>query len=184
MVRPRTRSQSQPDINWKIAGTGDFNLDGQTDIVWHHATTGQNAVWYMTGSTYVSTGTIQTVADTNWEIVGTGFFNADTSIDLLWRNRVYAGTVVWFMSNTTQVGSTYITEPNSISWKVGGIGDSRHDSDGDGLPDLWERINFGNLTQAGGGDWDADGVSNFKEYQNGTSPTAQWGLQVYTPLKP
>lgn len=43
------------------------------------------------------------------------------------------------------------------------------DTDGDGLPDAWEMSQFGNLNQTASGDADGDGVSNLKEYQNGTA---------------
>jgi hypothetical protein len=39
------------------------------------------------------------------------------------------------------------------------------DSDGDGLPDGWERKWFGNLLQSAGADLDSDGLSNLREYQ-------------------
>lgn len=45
------------------------------------------------------------------------------------------------------------------------------DSDGDGLPDAWERLNFGNLTTANGtSDNDGDGFSDLQEYLAGTNP--------------
>ena len=40
-----------PDPNWKVVGTSDFNADGKPDIVWRNTATGQNAVWYMNGTT-------------------------------------------------------------------------------------------------------------------------------------
>ena len=43
------------------------------------------------------------------------------------------------------------------------------DTDKDGLPDAWEMAQFGNLNQTADGDFDGDGVSNLKEYQNGTA---------------
>ena len=46
-----------------------------------------------------------------------------------------------------------------------------NDVDGDGLPDWWERQNFGNLDQDPGDDPDHDGLSNLQEYQMHTDPT-------------
>jgi len=57
------------DLNWKIAGTGDFDQDGRSDILWRHATTGQNAIWFMNGTTVkAGSALIATVGDLNWKI--------------------------------------------------------------------------------------------------------------------
>ena len=45
------------------------------------------------------------------------------------------------------------------------------DTDGDGLPDAWEYIHFGNLDQDGTGDPDGDGEDNLSEYKSNTVPT-------------
>ncbi len=44
------------------------------------------------------------------------------------------------------------------------------DSDGDGLDDIWETANFGNLDQTAEGDADADGLSNLDEFERMTRP--------------
>jgi hypothetical protein len=44
------------------------------------------------------------------------------------------------------------------------------DTDGDGLPDAWELLNFGSLSATAGGDPDGDGMSNRQEYLAGTDP--------------
>jgi hypothetical protein len=61
---------SVADVNWEIGGVADFNADGQTDILWRHGVTGQNAVWLMNGTTFNSSVFIPGVADVNWKIVG------------------------------------------------------------------------------------------------------------------
>lgn len=44
------------------------------------------------------------------------------------------------------------------------------DLDGDGMEDLWETENFGDLSQTGTGDFDMDGLTNAQEYTAGTNP--------------
>ena len=47
------------------------------------------------------------------------------------------------------------------------------DTDGDGLPDEWERAQFGNLTATdGSGDADGDGITDRDEFQHGSNPKA------------
>lgn len=45
------------------------------------------------------------------------------------------------------------------------------DSDADSLPDGWEKLFFGDLSQGDGGDPDGDGWTNLQEYENSTDPS-------------
>lgn len=45
------------------------------------------------------------------------------------------------------------------------------DADADGLPDWWEHLYFGDLSQTGSGDYDLDGVNNLTEFLQGRDPT-------------
>jgi hypothetical protein len=49
---------------------------------------------------------------------------------------------------------------------------SASDTDGDKLPDDWEREHFGNLAADGSGDADSDGLTDYQEFLNGTHPMA------------
>ncbi len=52
------------------------------------------------------------------------------------------------------------------------------DSDGDGLPDSWEQLHFGNLAAGPTDDPDNDGKNNSVEWQNGTDPNFAEALLV------
>ena len=69
------------DLNWQIVGTGDFNADGYTDLVWHHNTEGWVSVWLLAGENLLE-GRMLTpnrVPDTNWRIQAVGDMNGTTS---------------------------------------------------------------------------------------------------------
>jgi hypothetical protein len=53
---------------------------------------------------------------------------------------------------------------------AGSAGKSKLDVDNDGLPDWWEWLHFGGITQNDEDDYDGDGISNLDEYLNGWNP--------------
>lgn len=69
---------------WDIVGTGDFNLDRKSDIVWRHPD-GRLAFWFMNGATWV-TDAVFTTMSSAWVVAGVGDFNGDDRSDILWRN--------------------------------------------------------------------------------------------------
>ncbi|MBI4659155.1 MAG: VCBS repeat-containing protein [Verrucomicrobia bacterium] len=117
------------DSNWKMISAADFNRDGQLDLLWRHATAGLNAVWLMSGGTYLKTVYLQPLTDTNWEIVATGYFDGttDRNIDLLWRNKVTGDNAVWLLDGIALISTALIQEVPDLNWKVGGTGDFNND---------------------------------------------------------
>lgn len=59
----------------------------------------------------------------------------------------------------------------NILSKTIAVTEQHADSDGDGIPDVWEMANFGNLTTANATtDTDGDGLLDIDEYKDGTDP--------------
>ena len=58
------------DPAWQIMGTGDYNKDGNIDILWRHSGAGgHNYIWYMNGVNWSGGGDLLPVPDLNWKIV-------------------------------------------------------------------------------------------------------------------
>src|SRR5262249_51206457 len=60
-----------------VAGTGDFNGDGKSDLLWLNTSTGQAVIWLLNG-TSVSGGGSPGSAASPWTIAETGDFNGDS----------------------------------------------------------------------------------------------------------
>lgn len=136
-------------LGWLIAGAGDFNGDGYTDIVLRNSSTGgEVAVWLLKGQTGSTVGKIANGRNTaiislrgsgamvdadgsiintgvftavsGWSIAGVGDFNGDGMDDLFWR---YLGT-----------GHTYVLELNGRT----AMATSGFTSVYPGLPSIWQ----------------------------------------------
>jgi FG-GAP-like repeat len=66
-----------PGKSWRAVGTGDFNDDGNSDILWQNASTGQASIWEMNGNSLVRGGPVSPNPGLAWHAVGTGDFNKD-----------------------------------------------------------------------------------------------------------
>jgi hypothetical protein len=77
----------QVDNSWHVAGTGDFNGDGRSDILWRQDS-GRVTDWLGQANSGFSGNFANADANagTDWHIVGTGDYNGDAIDDVLWRN--------------------------------------------------------------------------------------------------
>ncbi len=125
------------DPNWEIVGTGDFDNDGNVDILWRNASSGTNVVWFMNGTDWSRSAEIMPVSDLSWKIVGTGDFNKDGSVDILWRNGVSGSNVIWYMNGAGWIGSAVLLGVSDPNWQIVGTGDF----DKDGFVDILWRYN-------------------------------------------
>jgi len=58
------------DPTWQIVGTGDYNKDGNIDILWrYNGAGGYNIIWYMNGVAWSESAELLPVNDLTWRIV-------------------------------------------------------------------------------------------------------------------
>jgi hypothetical protein len=85
---------------WSIAGTGDFNGDGTTDILLYNSNTSQIGVWLMQNGQLTAGANIGALGvGSGWSIAGTGDFNGDGTTDILLHNSNNTQVGEWLMQN-------------------------------------------------------------------------------------
>ncbi|BAY20472.1 putative peptidase [Calothrix sp. NIES-2100] len=117
--------------DWHIAGTGDFNQDGNVDILLRNYVTGANHVWMMQGYNVINRVDLDSMADLNQRIVGTGDFNSDGKIDILWRNAATGDNSIWLMNGVNRTSIATIEKVADLNWHIMGAGDFNNDAKSD-----------------------------------------------------
>jgi chitodextrinase len=56
------------DPNWSVAGVGDVDGDGKSDILWRNNTTGENVIYLMNGAAISSSAAINPLQGSDWSI--------------------------------------------------------------------------------------------------------------------
>jgi hypothetical protein len=162
-------------ILWlRLRPRADFSGEGRSDILWRNVSTGENYLYFMSGTSIGGEGFLRTVADLDWKIAGVGDFDGDGKSDILWRNSSTGENYIYLMNGTTIVGEGFIRTVADQNWQVASVGDF----DGDGKSDiLWRNAATGEayiylmsgLTIAGEGftrtvadqNWKVAGVADF-----------------------
>ena len=125
---------------------GDFDGDGQSDLLLRNEATGELQVWAMNGTTRagVLTTTPSGLTDLQWRVSGTNDVDGDGRTDVVWRHEASGKVVVWLMNGVERISGSF-TSPVGVSdtnWKLRATGDV----DGDGQADLlWQQQSSGRL---------------------------------------
>ena len=65
--------------NAKIVATGDFDKDGNIDIVWSNGN--KNSIWMMNGANRREIVDLPSMGNPDWKIVGAADFNKDSNLE-------------------------------------------------------------------------------------------------------
>jgi hypothetical protein len=124
-----TSSAPRPAFQAKVSAIGDFNADGNSDILFRDSVTGRNLLWTQakgTGNYAVFNQSELPALPTNWRINGGADFNRDGTTDLILHDPISDQVVVWSMKNgavdlvPAQNGTDFIKTAQNVIAKPGG----------------------------------------------------------------
>jgi hypothetical protein len=168
-----------PNAGWSIAGVGDMDNDGISDILWWSRVDGRVNHWLMTPSMSLKpeSGNIGThVSPGTWKLVGVGDFNADGQTDVLWKDDASGDVEVWLTSGLYGYNAITLAQGVIPQWRAVNIGDYN----GDGRADIFWRHDAGNVvvwrTQQ---DITADGTNEGYSYVSGVGHSISTEWNVY-----
>lgn len=200
------------DLNYVVGGVGDFDRDGNQDILWRNQATGGNVIYYMNGTSIGVTTTFQGAPNVAWKIKSVIDWNHDGWPDVILRNTTTGQNVIWIMASNTILTTTYLPTVSDQTWDLAGTGDSNSDGQEDlfwhstttGQNALWfmNGVNVSSTTYlatVSDLNWKLQAVSSFngdgiadamwRNYQSGQ--TASWiigggtvGNTIYWPTEP
>ena len=138
VLEPKLR----PDDGWTIAGVGDIDNDGISDIIWWNRRDGRVGHWLITASVTVKpeSGIIGTrMSPGSWKVVGVGDFNADGRTDIVWKDDSSGDVELWLTTGLDSYRPVLLAHAVAPEWHVANVGDY----DGDGRADIFWRHESG-----------------------------------------
>jgi hypothetical protein len=82
-------------LGYQVAGIGDFNNDGTSDVVRYNSATRDVDEWLIKNGALSSSVDFGAYPDSGSQIAGVGDFNGDGSSDVLWFNPGTGATDIW-----------------------------------------------------------------------------------------
>lgn len=190
-----------PNSGWSVAGEGDFNGNGVTDLLYYNSSTGEVGEWFMSNGQLSSSQGIGSVGTgSGWSIVGTGDFTGNGTDDILFYNSGTGIVGEWLMSNGALSSSKTVGSVGAGSgWTVVGTGDFNDNGIDDilfynsstGSVGEWLMNSSGQVASsqtlgslagsgwsvAGTGDFSGTGTSDILFYNSSTGTVGEWLMQ-------
>ena len=117
--------------NWDIVTSGDFNNDGDADIVWRHKTTDAWKVWQMQDGLRVAQTNWTDIFDPlhEWQAIGAGDTDKDGDDDIILSNSTTGEVMIWEMQNHAVAAAHAVG--TKAGYTLNRIGDFNKDGDVD-----------------------------------------------------
>ena len=171
----------------------DFNGDGNSDILWRNASSGDTGYWAVTSNAAVwhDLG----AASTAYSVVGVGDLNGDGASDIVWRNAANGDTGSWILNGSGYSWNDYGL--SGTSYNVAGVGDLNGDGAADivwrndttGSTGYWQSGSNGTSMTwrdlgsastayriAGVGDFNGDGTADILWHNASNGDTGFWAM--------
>jgi hypothetical protein len=157
------------DPAYDIVGTGDFDGDGKSDILWRHTTIGDVWIWLMDGATPKPGGRIYIDrVDPGYVVKGVGDFDANGKADIVWHHATTGEVWVWPMNGTTRLAQVWVGSVPDTGYQIQGVADFT----GDGKADLlWWHTTRGEVWL-----WTMNGTVRQAETWVGTVPETSYQI--------
>jgi Ca2+-binding RTX toxin-like protein len=190
----KTIELSPHPAGWVATGTGDFNGDATSDIVWYNSATGNIDIWKLSDGQWAGSANVGS-HPAGYQPVAFADFNHDGTSDILWFNSTTRNVDLWKVSNGQWAGSVDIgTHP--AGYALSGVGDFNGDGTSDILwynastrdAEIWKisngqwagTVDIG-LHPAGSqpavvGDFNGDGTSDIAWYNPSTGALDIWKI--------
>jgi hypothetical protein len=102
------RQSRESGPSWHLKGSGDFNGDGFSDVLWQNDD-GSVAIWEINGTTITGAAVVGNPGP-SWHAKGSGDLNGDGRADILWQNSRGA-VAVWEMNGASVLAAAVIANP-------------------------------------------------------------------------
>lgn len=117
---------------WLFNGTGDFNGDGNDDVIIRNVKSGDWYIYNLDGANIINRGYANIRSAVDYAVQAVADFNQDGKSDIILRNEKTGEWSIALMDNREVISETALDMSKVLTWK---IVDAR-DFDGNGSPDV------------------------------------------------